>query len=43
MFSKDAYKKLYTVLKPKDKNFSATISSLNDSKTNEREDEEIEQ
>ena len=43
MFSKDAYKKLYTVLNPKDKNFSATISSLNDSKTNEREDEEIEQ
>lgn len=43
MFSKDAYKKLYTVLKPKDKNFSAVISSLKDSKTNEKEDEEIEQ
>ena len=42
MFSKDAYKKLYTVLKPKDKNFSAVISYLKDSKTNEKEDEEIE-
>lgn len=39
MFSKEAYKKLYTVLRPKDKNFSTVISSLKDSKTNEKEDE----
>ena len=43
MFSKDAYKKLYTVLKPKDKNFSAVISSLKDSKTIEKEEKKIEQ
>ena len=43
MFSKDAYKKLYTVLKPKDKNFSVVLSSLRDSRNNEREDDVIEQ
>ena len=42
MFSKDAYKKLYTALKPEDKNFLAVISSLKNSKTNEKEAEEIE-